>query len=311
MSDFRPGSFEDFHGQATVVNNLRVSVASALKQRRVHGHLLFVGAGGLGKTTLAMSVLPYELGTEARSVNCAAIEKPTDLTAVLTTVGEGQILFLDELHALLPAAREHLLTAMEDRKICVKIGDGASAKVLEVGLPHFTIIGATTRQGVLDGPLRSRFIYTHRLTPYSDQETAVIAQKHAAFRSVDLPDGAAMLLGRPAHGVARRAANLVDAAIDTMYATTDRSDLDVDIVADTLGRLGYVGCFDPIEWEYLTYLDSVTSAGLKTLADVLSETPATVEEVVEPWLIQRGLVIKRSAGRQISAEGKKKVKELR
>lgn len=307
----RPLSFEDFNGQPEVIRNLAVAVRSALRQQAPLAHMLFAGPAGLGKTTLAMSVLPTELECECRAVNCAAIEKATDLTRVLSTVGEGQLLFLDEIHALIPAAREHLLTAMEDRRLSVKVGDGDQANVIEVELPEFTVVGATTRQGLLDGPLRSRFRHIHTLEPYDDQAMERIVCWHADARNAIVdPKSVGLLLG-PAHGIARRAVNLLEACIDSYFGQKDEPGcmdtamISVQLIEETLDRLGFIGPLDRQEWRYLTFLRQQTKpVGLKTLAAVLDESQATIEEVYEPWILRQGLLAKHPTGREITPLGK-------
>ncbi len=307
----RPLSFDDFNGQPEVVRNLEVAVRSAIRQQAPLAHMLFAGPAGLGKTTLAMAVLPAELECACRAVNCAAIEKAQDLTKVLSTVKEHEILFLDELHALIPAAREHLLTAMEDRRLSVRIGDGDQANVIEVEIPEFTVIGATTRQGLLDGPLRSRFRHVHTLEPYDDGAMSKIIWWHADARNAIVdPKPTELLLG-PAHGVARRAVNLLEACIDSYFGQKDEPGcmdtamIGEALIQETLDRLGYVGPFDRQEWRYLDFLRKQDRpVGVKTLSAALDETSATIEEVYEPWLLRGGLIAKQANGREITALGR-------
>jgi Holliday junction DNA helicase RuvB len=305
----RPTRFDEFNGQRDAVFNLKIAVRSALRQERALSHALFTGPAGLGKTTLALSVLPAELGTDVRAVNCSSIEKPQELTTVLSTMKARSILFLDEIHALIPAAREHLLTVMEDRKLYVRIEEDRD--VIEIGLPEFTVIGATTREGALDGPLRSRFGLSFTLQPYDDDAMAAIIKWHVSESKFLIPDEAIQLLLGAAHGVARRAVNLIEACIDSAYGRDDGNRavaatplLSPDIVAFTLTRLGFRGSFDAKEIKYLKVLDRARRyIGLKALAATLDETTATVEEVYEPWLLRQGYIERAAAGRAITQAG--------
>lgn len=312
----RPNAFNEFNGQSTVVENLKVTVKASALRKKVIGHILFTGPAGLGKSTLSLHVLPNEAGVTASFINCAAIEKPTDLTAVLSSVKEKDILFLDEVHALIPAAREHLLTYMEDQRISVKIGEGDSTKVLDVALPHFTIVAATTRQGLLDGPLRSRFQHMFTLQPYTEEEMTKVIKWHIDSQGSICVDGddALTLLARASKGVARVGVNLVEAATDTAYAevTADHPVLTVDVVERTLDRLGYRGIFTAEEWRYINVLVQVDSSmGLNALAAALDEQESTIENVYEPWLLRAGYVKRGRAGRELTEAGFNKFSEVR
>lgn len=253
-------------------------------------------------SSLAMSVLPKELGVTASFINCAAIEKPQDITSVLAKAREGTIVFLDELHALIPAAREHLLTAMEDQQLNVRIDglNGKDAQIMVVKLPPFTIIGATTRTGQLDGPLRSRFVHQLALQPYTEVELAEIAIWHGKARGISFEPAAAALLGDSAHGMARMAVNLVEASIDTLYGVykTEGTTITERMAQETLTRLGYKNGVAPAQLRYMEVLMKHSVLGLKTLSGLLGETEQTIEEVIEPWLLLKGYIERTSAGRK-------------
>lgn len=303
----RPASFAEFHGQAGVVAHLDVAVRSAKAQGKPLGHVLFVGPAGLGKTTLA-GVTAGAMGVEITVINCTSIEKVTDLLPVLTTRKAGEVLFLDEIHRLLPAARDYLLTVMEDSYVNVVVGEGLAKNVIKIDLPRFTVMAATTRLGVLDGPLRSRFQHSLRLDPYTDKEMAEVLHWIAEQHRVTVePDAAAVLI--PAcHGVARLGVNMIRACIDTWYSTsrvTFPIVLTHAVVCETLGRLGYVGELTKMEFRYLEALCRMpeVTAGLSTLGAVLDETPSTLEEILEPWLLQRGFIVRTPSGRQLTKYG--------
>ncbi len=303
MGAIRPSDLSTFIGQAPVVQILKVAILSSKRQGRPLGHTLFTGSAGLGKTTLGMSVLPKEMGVSASFINCAAVEKPQDVTVVLSSMRDNGILFLDELHALIPAAREHLLTAMEDQKLNIRIEgmNGSDTKIMVVDLPPFTVIGATTRTGQLDGPLRSRFTHQLALQPYSDAELAEIAGWHAFQRGVKLSPDAAQLLGASAHGMARMVVNLVESSIDTLYGVyPDKGKSIVSAMAkETLDRLGYSNGMAPDQRRYMTALEKHGLAGLKVLSGLLSETEQTIEDVIEPWLLKQGYIERTPSGRKL------------
>ena len=301
----RPKTFDDFCGQASVIANLRVLVASAQSQGKPLAHVLLVGPAGLGKSTIGMHVLPNEMGTDTRFINCAAIEKPQQLTSVLATMKHSQILFLDELHALPTAAREHLLTAMEDQTISVAIGDPPNETVMQVKLQPFTVIGATTRQGMLDAPLRTRFQQTLRLEPYTDEEMGQVIDFHARDCEVMVHDMAMKLLAVCAKGVARNGVNLLHSTIDTDVAQGGIGRLTKEVAVQTLDRLGFHNGLSPEEQRYVRYLFKVGTAGVRAIATALDEMPQTIEEVYEPWLLRQGWIVRGPTGRSLTEEGKK------
>jgi len=304
----RPGSFSEFHGQTPVVTHLEIAVRSAKAQGKPLGHVLFVGPAGLGKTTLA-GVTAAAMGVPFTVINCTSVEKITDLLPVLTTRKAGEVLFLDEVHRLIPAARDYLLTVMEDNYINVVIGEGIAKNIVRVDLPAFTIIAATTRLGVLDGPLRTRFQHTLRLEPYSDAEMAEVLHWIAEQHRVTLDSGGAQFLIPACHGVARLGVNMVRACMDTWYNEPGFAGQPVilsgSIAKNTLARLGYIGELTKMEFRYLVALGKAPNktAGLSTLAAILDETPSTLEETLEPWLLQRGFIVRKPTGRELTAEG--------
>jgi len=316
MSVHRPSRLSAFHGQSRVTKNLSIAVTSAKRQGKPLAHLLLAGPAGLGKTTLAMSVIPTEMEAGVHFVNCAAVDKPTALTSVLSIVPEGDVLFLDEVHALPAAAREHLLTAMEDRKLSVRIGDPGNESVIDVALPAFTIIAATTRRGLLDGPLRSRFQHVFTLEPYTTEEMEQIIYWHVSMKGVTIDEKGCHILADAAKGVARNAVNLLSNTIDTFVAQepsdTQQIAITVGHASKTLSRLGFKAELSPEEYQYMSYLGMVDRpVGVKALAHALNEQPVTVEEVYEPWLLRSGYVHRGSAGRELTEAGKERWGQLK
>lgn len=309
----RPTSFCSFHGQSMLVNNLRIAVKSARAQGKSLGHILLAGPAGLGKTTLASSVLPAEMGVECQAINCAALESGQDLTNVLARSQEGTILFLDEIHMTPVSAREHLLTAMEDSAISVRVGEPPDDRVLRVELPQFTIIGATTRPGVLDAPLRSRFQYALTLQAYSEDEMCTILEWHAQKTSVSLDGPAASLIARASHGVARTGVMLLECGIDGFWAACEEGPVVIDqaLAQSTLDRLGYCGPLSPEEHRYLMALARQTRPiGVKALSVMLDEHEQAIEDIYEPWLLRQGLITRGASGREITEDGRSTLQQV-
>ena len=296
----RPKTLEEYVGQSGLKEKLRVYLKAAKERGEPLDHLLLSGPPGLGKTTLA-HVIAYELGVNIRVTSGPAIEKPGDLAAILTnSLEEGDILFIDEIHRLSKTAEEHLYPAMEEFKIDLVLGQGPAARTLRLELPRFTLIGATTRPGLLSGPLRSRFGIHERLEFYAPEELAEAIRRDAETLGVAIEPEAALLIGKRSRGTMRIAKRLFRRVRDfAQVAGEDRiTEERARTALDALG-LDELG-LDQKDRRYLETLVLKFAggpAGLATLATALAEDPLTLEEVVEPYLIQMGLIKRTARGR--------------
>nr|WP_238941182.1 Holliday junction branch migration DNA helicase RuvB [Sphingomonas beigongshangi] len=301
----RPRSLDDFVGQQAARENLRVFIEAARGRGDALDHVLFFGPPGLGKTTLAQ-IIAREMGVGFRATSGPVIAKSGDLAALLTNLEDGDVLFIDEIHRLQPAVEEVLYPAMEDRALDLMIGEGPSARSVRIDLPRFTLVGATTRQGLLTTPLRDRFGIPVRLQFYTVEELTRVVSRAAGLLDLGIaPDGAAEI-ARRARGTPRIAgrllrrvrdfANVAGAAVvDAGVADRALNRLEVD----TLG-------LDAMDRRYLTMIADIYRGGpvgVETLAAGLSEPRDTIEEVIEPYLIQLGLVARTARGRVLNAGG--------
>ncbi len=296
----RPKSLDEYVGQEKLKKKLRVYLEAARERGEPLDHLLLSGPPGLGKTTLA-HVIAYELGVNIRVTSGPAIEKPGDLAAILTnSLEEGDILFIDEIHRLSRTAEEHLYPAMEEFKIDLVLGQGPAARTLRLELPRFTLIGATTRPGLLSGPLRSRFGIHEQLEFYTPEELAEGILRDARLLGVAIEPEAALVIGERSRGTMRIAKRLFRRVRDFAQVageaviTAQRAEAALDELG--LDRLG-LDAKDRRYLETLLVKFAGGPAGLETLATALAEDPQTLEEVVEPYLIQIGLIKRTPRGR--------------
>ena len=299
----RPKTLAEFIGQEALRANLAVFVAAARARGEPLDHVLLHGPPRLGKTTLAQ-IVARELGVGFRATSGPVIAKAGDLAALLTNLDHHDVLFIDEIHRLSPAVEEILYPAMEDRVLDLMIGEGPSARSVRIDLPHFTLVGATTRAGLLTTPLRDRFGIPLRLVFYTVEELTRVVTRAAALLELDLtPDGAAEIAGR-ARGTPRIAGRLLrrvrdfataagTASVDKVFADRALNRLEVD-------NLG----LDAMDRRYLMMIADIYRGGpvgIETLAAGLSEARDTLEEVIEPFLIQSGLVARTARGRMLNA----------
>ncbi|MGB3723146.1 MAG: Holliday junction branch migration DNA helicase RuvB, partial [Pacificimonas sp.] len=300
----RPQTLEDFVGQEAARGNLRVFIQAARARTEAMDHVLFFGPPGLGKTTLAQ-IVARELGVGFRATSGPVIAKAGDLAAILTNLEPNDVLFIDEIHRLSPAVEEVLYPAMEDRSLDIMIGEGPSARSVKIDLPPFTLVGATTRSGLLTTPLRDRFGIPVRLNFYTPKELEQVVTRAAALLGMPLePDGAEEI-ARRARGTPRIAGRLLrrvrDFASVAGDTSIDRKTADKALMRLEVDALG----LDAMDRRYLgviaeDYLGG--PVGVETLAAALSEPRDTIEDVIEPYLIQIGLLARTARGRQMNGK---------
>jgi Holliday junction DNA helicase RuvB len=298
----RPRTFADFVGQEGLKSKLRVFVAAARGRAEALDHILLCGPPGLGKTTLA-HILAHELGVDLKQTSGPAIEKKGDLAGILTNLAERDVLFIDEIHRLSPVVEENLYPAMEDFKFDVLVGEGAHARSIKLPLKRFTLIGATTRTGLLTSPLRDRFGIVERLDHYPVEDLANIVRRSAVILGVSLTDEAADELGRRSRGTPRIANRLLRRVRDFAQVEGDGA-ITVGVARSALDRLDVDACgLDAMDRKYLLCILEKFGGGpvgVETLCASLSEERDTIEEVYEPYLLQEGFIQRTPRGRVVT-----------
>jgi holliday junction DNA helicase RuvB len=299
----RPRTLDDYIGQDRVRENLQVSIAAAKQRGEALDHVLLYGPPGLGKTTLAY-VIATELGVAIRSTAGPVIEKAGDLAAILTNLQERDVLFIDEVHRMQPAIEETLYPAMEDYVLDIMIGQGPGARSVKMPLQPYTLVGATTRTGLLTSPLRARFGIVHRLDYYSEHDIEEIVRRSARILGVPIDDDAAVEIARRSRGTPRVANRLLRRVRD--FAQVRAEGHITKTVADDALRLLEVDArgFDEIDRRLLrTIIDKFGGGpvGVGTLAAAMSEEKDTIEEIYEPFLIQIGFLDRTPRGRVATA----------
>jgi len=295
----RPTGFDDFVGQAKLKDKLRIYVEAAKQRREPLDHVLLCGPPGLGKTTMAL-ILAREMGVQVYSAAGPALEHKGQLAALLTKLERGDVLFIDEIHRLSPVVEENLYTAVEDFRIDVVQGDGPYAMTLQLPLQPFTLVGATTRTGLLTSPMLSRFGIVERMDYYPKEELAQVVRRSAALLQIDVEDSAAMEIARRARGTPRITNRLLRRARDFAQVLGDGR-IDRARADDALLRLDVdsVG-LDEMDRRYLrVIIDHYRGGpvGIETLAAALSEPRDTLEDVYEPFLLQQGFLARTARGR--------------
>ena len=301
----RPKTLDEFVGQKAARENLRVFIDAAKGRGDALDHVLFFGPPGLGKTTLAQ-IVARELGVGFRATSGPVIAKSGDLAALLTNLEDGDVLFIDEIHRLAPAVEEKRYPAMEDRVLDLMIGEGPSARSVRIDLPKFTLVGATTRQGLITTPLRDRFGIPVRLTFYTVGELEQVVRRAARLLGLNLTGDGATEVARRARGTPRVAGRLLRRVRDFAQAAGD-AEVDARVADAALTRMevDHLG-LDAMDRRYLTMIADIYRGGpvgVETLAAGLSEPRDTIEEVIEPYLIQLGLIARTARGRCLNGPG--------
>ena len=297
-SSLRPSSFEDYVGQEKIKSNLAIAIAAAKKRADVLDHVLFYGPPGLGKTTLA-HIIAAQMGAAIKVTAAPMIEKAGDLAAILTNLQSGDVLFIDEIHRLSPAIEEVLYSAMEDFRLDIIIGSGPAAQTIKIDIPHFTLIGATTRAGMISAPLRDRFGMQFRLQFYTHAELARIVQIASVKLGKESAADASAEIARRSRGTPRIALRLLRRIRD-FAEVRDEGAISHDRAREGLEALGVdEQGFDEMDIKYLEILfDAKRRAlGLSTIAAALSEDEGTIEDVIEPYLLANGYIEKTAKGR--------------
>ena len=299
----RPRTLNEYQGQTRIKENLRVLIEAAKSRNEPLDHVIFSGPPGLGKTTLS-TVLANEMGTNIHTTSGPAIERQGDLAAILTNLGPGDILFIDEIHRLNHTVEEVLYPAMEDFSLDIMIGKGPAARSIRLDLPRFTLVGATTRTGLLTGPLRDRFGISYRLDYYSVPELADIVMRSAGILGVSIDEQGAAEIASRSRGTPRLANRLLKRVRDYAQVRADGS-ISWQVASEALSffEIDELG----LDWMDVKILKALTSTfrgrpvGLTTVASAVGEDPSTLEDVYEPYLMQRGLIIRTPQGRRATA----------
>lgn len=298
----RPLSFNDFTGQASVLENLEVFVKAANLRGEALDHTLFHGPPGLGKTTLA-HILANELEVGIKITSGPVLDKPGDLAGLLTNLEERDILFIDEIHRLSPVVEEYLYSAMEDYKIDIMIESGPNARTVQITLNPFTLVGATTRSGLLTSPMRARFGIQSRLQYYTTELLADIVQRSAAILRVPIAMEAAIEIAGRSRGTPR-IANALLRRVRDFAQIKGNGKIDIEIARYALKALNVdAHGLDEMDNKILaTIIDKFKGGpvGITTLATAVSDSAETIEEVYEPFLIQQGFIIRTPRGREVT-----------
>lgn len=299
----RPQFINEFSGQNRITENLNVFVSAAKKRKESLDHVLLTGPPGLGKTTLA-HIIANELGTKLKITSGPVLEKPGDLAGLLTNLEEHSVLFIDEIHRLSPVIEEYLYSAMEDYKLDIMIESGPNARTVQISLPKYTLVGATTRAGMLTSPLRDRFGIKFRLDYYDSETLNKIVNRSAKILNLKIDKDASVEIAKRSRGTPRIANRLLRRTRD-FADFEDKKSIDLEVAQKALTALEVdeFGLDEMDKEIILAIIDKYNGGpvGLNTLSVAVNEDPGTIEEVYEPFLIQQGFIQRTPRGREATA----------
>lgn len=304
-NNIRPKKLDEYIGQSALKGTLKISIEASQKRNKQIDHMLFYGPPGLGKTTLA-SVIANELETNIRITSAPALERPRDIIGILMSLKNGEILFIDEIHRLNKVTEEILYPAMEDFFLDMTTGKTQTVKTLRVPLPHFTLIGATTKAGELSGPLRDRFGIIHRLQFYTKEELTKVVIRTAKILAIEIEQEGAVIIAERSRGTPRIANRLVKRVSDYAIVRANGK-ITKEVAADALKTLHIdksgLDTTDRALMKLIIEKYDGGPVGLETIAAALGEDSKTIEDVYEPFLLQEGFIQRTPRGRKVSPEG--------